>query len=546
MNYHVRRQDQDLGAFSLAELRRRRDSGEMTGSESVRAEGTTDWQSLETLLQRGSLGALPPPLPRSASAGSGGRAAWILVGAGVILLAGLILFYAKYAPKPPVQAAGHEIAAASRPVLLAQTPTSSDFRRRTREFNLRQWLEGYEKRGKRNPSSDAEVDQFIRASFDGDFEEAKPAGAMSLGAESLSLEKNPNCTDPLALAVAAINTVNWYDRVHLYERSLAAFPGTEHRAYPILYANVGLMRESKRKYDSEGELNKAALKLLSQCFADGSFVPADQQDIAEILYAGWGKEFFELNDSAICDIVHQAGPSYKWLSLVMDGDRYVVEAWKARGGGYSNTVTDEGRQGFNENLASARKNLIEAWTLEPTYPLAPSMMIYVSMGDSGLEEMRTWFDRTLAAQIDYPGAWVNMRWGLRPRWYGSQAAMLALGKTALSTGRFDTDVPRKLFDCVSDLESELGTPAGQHIYGRDDIWPELQKMYEGYIAEPTQASRRNGWRTSYAVLCRQIRRESKAAGGAELEAAARLHAQLGRRPFLDAPRGRGPHRSARG
>ncbi len=77
-----------------------------------------------------------------------------------------------------------------------------------------------------------------------------------------------------------------------------------------------------------------------------------------------------------------------------------------------------------------------------------------------------------------------MRWGLRPRWYGSEAALLALGRTAINTGRFDTDVPRKFFDCVADVESEMELPAGRHnIYGRADIWPEFQKMYEGYIAD---------------------------------------------------------------
>ena len=46
----------------------------------------------------------------------------------------------------------------------------------------------------------------------------------------------------------------------------------------------------------------------------------------------------------------------------------------------------------------------------------------------------------------------------------------------------------------------MDLPAGRHIYGRADIWPELQKMYQGYIAEPVQSTGRNGWRTSYAVV----------------------------------------------
>ena len=127
-------------------------------------------------------------------------------------------------------------------------------------------------------------------------------------------------------------------------------------------------------------------------------------------------------------------------------------------------------------------------------------MVTVVMADAGAEEMRLWFDRAVAAQIDYPEAWSNMRWGLRPRWHGSRTAMLALGVTALNTARFDTDVPRMFMDSVRDLEQEDEVGSGVHFYGRSDIWPYFQRMYEGYITEPTQVDSRDGWRSSYAVV----------------------------------------------
>jgi hypothetical protein len=163
-------------------------------------------------------------------------------------------------------------------------------------------------------------------------------------------------------------------------------------------------------------------------------------------------------------------------------------------------VTQEGWKSFHEHLAQARECFTRAWKLRPDLPLAPDQMMTVALGDSGLAEMRTWFDRTLAAQIDYPHAWSEMRWGLRPRWHGDLDSMLALGVTGVNTRRFDTAVPRVFFDVVSDLESELKLPQGQHIYGREDIWPHLQEMYEGYIAAPSQAASRAGWRSTYSVV----------------------------------------------
>ena len=150
-------------------------------------------------------------------------------------------------------------------------------------------------------------------------------------------------------------------------------------------------------------------------------------------------------------------------------------------------------------MSMARTNLAKAWKLRPDLPIAPCRMIYVALSASDAEEMRLWFDRTIAAQIDYPRAWSEMRWGLRPRWHGSLEAMLALGKLAANTKRYDTDVPRKFFDVVKDIESEMQLEIGEHIYGREDIWPTMQQMYEGYVAEPSDSQRRPGWRSSYAV-----------------------------------------------
>jgi hypothetical protein len=517
MNYRMRRQGEDLGVFSLEELRRRRESGELTGGEYIQGEGMLDWQPLDLVLQQG-YRVVPPPLPLSASKGGLSRGViWLIVAAGVIFFILFVAFFAyvginfqrgfQNAVKSTRshgsldQARPEAEAAASKPVTVTtNTLTALDVQKKAREFRICQWLEGYEKRGRRNPACDAEAEQFIRIYIARNYGGPEATNTLSLEAESDRLAQDPDYTDPLVLTVAADNSLNHYDSVHRFERALAAYPGTAHRSYPKFYATVKLMGHLNDNSDQAGALDTSALELLPKCFADGSFTPGDQQEIADIFVNGWGYNFFQHNAASVCEIVHQAGPSYQWLALVLDGEHHIIEAWRARGGGYANTVTKGGWQGFNENLAEARKVLTHAWNLQPGFPLAPCRMIYVSLGDSDIKEMRAWFDRTLAAQIDCPRAWSELRWGLRPRWYGSEAAILALGRTAINTGRFDTDAPRKFFDCVSDVESEMELPSGQHIYGRADIWPEFQKMYQGYIAEPAQSSWRDGWRTSYAVV----------------------------------------------
>jgi hypothetical protein len=517
MNYRMRRQGEDLGVFSLEELRRRRDSGELTGGEYVQGEGRPDWQPLDLVLQQG-YRVIPPPLPPSVSRGRPNQGViWLIVTGGVIFFILFVTFFvymainfqrgyqsainSARAQRNLNQSRPEAITAASKPVVwTTNTLTERDVQKRAREFRIRQWLDGYEKRGRHNPACDAEAEQFIRIYIARNYGGLEATNTLSLETESDRLAHDTNCTDPLVLTVAADNSLNYFDAVRRYERALSTYPGTTHRAYPQLYATVKLMNQLGEDSYRASALNTAALKLLPTCFADGSFTPGDQQETADIFVNGWANNFFYRNADPICQIVHQAGQPYQWLALTLDGEREINEAWRARGSGWANTVTKEGWQNFSDHLAKARADLTQAWKLQPGFPLAPRLMMTVSLGESGADEMRAWFDRTLLAQVDYPGAWSEMRWGLRPRWYGSEAALLALGRTAVNTGRFDTDVPRKFFDCVADVESDTELPPGRHIYGRADIWPEFQKMYRGYIAEPAQLPHRNGWRTAYAVV----------------------------------------------
>ena len=55
-------------------------------------------------------------------------------------------------------------------------------------------------------------------------------------------------------------------------------------------------------------------------------------------------------------------------------------------------------------------------------------MIEVALGESDIDrDAVAQFDRTVAAQVDYPGAWSELLPGLRPRWYGSHEAHARTG-----------------------------------------------------------------------------------------------------------------------
>jgi hypothetical protein len=420
MTFRIRRGDENLGSASLEELRARRESGSLTGSERVQGGDSPDWVLLDSLLNPAEPPLLPaPPTPPLLSRPVGKRRIspiLILILIVVVLAlgsAGTAYLVRQHlqsrvtvAKTGPGDAPG--LAAASKPIHVSATPTVRDVQKRRRAFEIRQCLDAYQQRSLHLPKADAANEEFIRVGIDKDHGGPEEDSPLKLDEDCLRIAQDAAENDPLILTLAARHTLNWYRRVELYKRALALYPASQHRAYPAFFADVRLMNESEHEYDVEGELNTTALKRLAQCFTDGSFQPSDQQEIAALFIDDYAGTFFERNDQEVCEIVHQAGPAYLWLSLIMDARRLITEAWKARGGGSSNTVSAQGFDAFNQDLNQALLILTKAWQLKPDYPVAASLGVYAALNHDS-DTMRVWFDRAVAAQIDSPAAWNNMR-----------------------------------------------------------------------------------------------------------------------------------------
>lgn len=516
MNYRVNRGGQDLGFFTLEDMKRMRDAGTFTGNELVWCEGMEQWQPLNNILpgQPPKFIAPPPPSPPPKRVLNRAVVA-VLVIAGALFVGGLVTFgvfgYRVFQTVPVRQLSqitepktrSTAYMAASRPVSwTTNTQTWADVQKGARAFRYRQYVEGYRLRGDRNPEYDLAALQLLTNWIAANFGGIEDTNVPSIAKLSDRLANDPACQDPLILTIAAVNTAELHEANRRLERAVKGFENSKHRGYPKFFATE--MLAGKLIHDQTDRLpvlDAEALQDLKNAFSDGSIQPGDQAELAEVLINDWGSGFFARNAAPVYSMIQQQGDSYKWLALVLEGESEISEAWRARGGGYSDSVSDTGWKGFTDHLTKARDCLTRAWNLRPNLPLAPCRMIYVSLGDSDISEMRDWFDRTTAAQLDYARAWSDMRWGLRPRWYGDYNSMLAFGVTALKTHRFDTDVPRKFFDSLSDVESEMSLKPGEHLYARQDIWPHLREMYEGYIAEPSiSADARDGWRSTYSVI----------------------------------------------
>lgn len=105
--------------------------------------------------------------------------------------------------------------------------------------------------------------------------------------------------------------------------------------------------------------------------------------------------------------------------LVVKGRSYRVRAWQARGSSYASRVSQEGWQGFRENLTRAREALEAAAKLCDDDPQLYTELIEVAKGQSGSRsEADGCFRKATRIDPAYFPAYQEMCDYLLPRWHG--------------------------------------------------------------------------------------------------------------------------------
>jgi Domain of unknown function (DUF4034) len=105
--------------------------------------------------------------------------------------------------------------------------------------------------------------------------------------------------------------------------------------------------------------------------------------------------------------------------LVALGDCYVTWAWKARGSGYANTVTDEGWRLMKERLRKAREYLEAAEKLPVKDPAVYNALLRVALGQGwDKDEMDAVFQKGIQLEPNYQQLYESKAYFLLPRWYG--------------------------------------------------------------------------------------------------------------------------------
>jgi hypothetical protein len=179
--------------------------------------------------------------------------------------------------------------------------------------------------------------------------------------------------------------------------------------------------------------------------------------------------------------------------LAYKGHFYVDFAWRARGGDWARSVTDEGWKLFHHRLEVAVGALEQSWTADPTNPQVPARMITAALGhEKTRKTLAVWVDRALKASPNNDAAISNLIWFLAPRWFGSDEQVLQTGRQYFARAQRDRLSPVMALllvnahkqtvmpDSVPGLKPDEETWHADETFRTEGVWKDVQDVF-GWI-----------------------------------------------------------------
>jgi hypothetical protein len=133
--------------------------------------------------------------------------------------------------------------------------------------------------------------------------------------------------------------------------------------------------------------------------------------------------------------------------LITRGEVAIHDGWRARGGGFAQTVTPEGWRVLQQQMAEGRELLQKARELDPNDFETARIQLDAETHDShGREAMEHWFTAANKIDADDHRPYIaKLNW-LESKWYGSAEEILKFGRDCAATGRWSRLVPLVLVD----------------------------------------------------------------------------------------------------
>jgi len=181
------------------------------------------------------------------------------------------------------------------------------------------------------------------------------------------------------------------------------------------------------------------------------------------------------------------------------GAFFIRYAWHARGGGWGNTITEQGHRLFRERLLTARDHLEKAYALDQSDPIVPARLIDVARG-LGLkhEEMEKQFQRAIRADpTEYQSYYCKLNY-LMPKWYGTKEIMLSFAREAARRAPPKSLVPFVLAEAHWELYHRSGDRTS--YFKNPAVWKEVREVYETLSTSFPDSKRIHNWFAVTAYL----------------------------------------------
>ncbi len=179
------------------------------------------------------------------------------------------------------------------------------------------------------------------------------------------------------------------------------------------------------------------------------------------------------------------------VKLALDGDYFTRAAWNARGGGWANSVSNNGWAVFGQRLNQADTILESAYASYPNESEIATTMLTVELGQGqGTDRMELWFQRAVKADPNDYSAYKSKEWYLQPRWFGSVDDIVTFGQQCAATNNWTWKIP--MIFPIGVAEASQTNP---EVYQNPQIWDQLVKVYGDYLSKYPKASM---YRTNFA------------------------------------------------
>ena len=272
-----------------------------------------------------------------------------------------------------------------------------------------------------------------------------------------------------------------------------------------MYAAIRTLDNAYRVYDKEDPKRQSCLdtmwsivdRNLPGTLADKSMPEPEVYEVCErVLYLSSGSE---KNNEYFREAIEKnlsKNWSDSYATYLLKGQYYIDLAWKARGSGYSDSVTKDGWEGFNKALGDAQASLEHAWKLNPSEPKIPEKMITVMLGQGGgRDRMEVWFNRAMEVNTNDYTACHDKLYYLEPKWYGSDEAQLEFGHECVQSTKWGGRVPLILVDAHLYINARNEGEARTNYWKQPQVWADVQAAYERFFELNPDAT---DWYHNYA------------------------------------------------